>query len=127
MSLGVRGRAKPPGVKGRVRPPGVREGLKDIERFPEDEEAEGITSFWTGGRGESSLFFLARRWDRSSMVLSSELDMGEEAVDGILLASARGLDMRSRDCRMRLAVALVTPQGWTPAGLAFICLLTGAW
>lgn len=25
--------------------------------------------------------------------------------------TARGLDMRSKDCRMRLAVALVTPQG----------------
>lgn len=40
--------------------------------------------------------------------------------------TARGLDMRSKDWRMRLAVALVTPQGWTPAGLALICLLTGA-
>lgn len=34
-----------------------------------------------------------------------------EAPAGILLASASGLDMRSNDCRMRLAVALVTPQG----------------
>lgn len=25
--------------------------------------------------------------------------------------TASGLDMRSKDCRMRLAVALVTPQG----------------
>lgn len=33
--------------------------------------------------------------------------------------------MRSRDCRMRLAVALVTPQGWAPVGFALICLLTG--
>jgi hypothetical protein len=35
--------------------------------------------------------------------------------------------MRSRDCRMRRAVPLVTPQGAAPAGRALICLLTGAW
>lgn len=38
----------------RARPPGVREGLKDMERFPDTDAAAGITSFWTGGRGESS-------------------------------------------------------------------------
>lgn len=41
--------------------------------------------------------------------------------------TASGLDIRSKDCRMRLAVALVTPQGVVPAGFALICLLTGAW
>lgn len=42
---------------------------------------------------------------------SIDADRGDEAAAGILLASASGLDMRSKDCRMRLAVALVTPQG----------------
>lgn len=45
----------------------------------------------------------------------------------VSVLTARGLDMRSNDCKMRLAVALVTPQGWAPAGLALICLLIGAY
>lgn len=49
------------------------------------------------------------------------------SADRVEPLTARGLDMRSSDCRMRLAVALVTPQGWAPAGLALICLLTGVW
>lgn len=114
------------GVRGRPRPAGVREALKDMERFPAEEAAEGMTSLWTGGRGES-LFLLPWRWDRSRMVPYGDVDRCEEAAEGILLASARGLDMRSRDCRMRRAVALVTPQGWAPAGFALICLLIGAW
>lgn len=42
---------------------------------------------------------------------SIDEERGDEVAAGILLASARGLDIRSKDCRMRLAVALVTPQG----------------
>lgn len=42
---------------------------------------------------------------------SIDADRGDEVAAGILLASAKGLDMRSSDCRMRRAVALFTPQG----------------
>lgn len=52
--------------------------------------------------------------------------MGLETYSIWGVLTARGLDMRSRDCKMRLAVALVTPQGCAPAGFTLICLLTGA-
>lgn len=45
----------------------------------------------------------------------------------VCVLTARGLDMRSNDCRTRLAMELVTPQAWAPAGLALICLLSGAY
>lgn len=115
----------PPGVW--VRPTGVREGLKDIERLPDTNAAAGITNFWTGGRGESSRFLGAWKCERSRVLPSGDFDKGEDTVEGILLASARGLDIRSRDCKMRRAVALVTPQGGAPAGLALICRRNGAW
>lgn len=101
------------GVLSRVRltPPGVKVGLKDTERFPDTDAAAGTTSFCTGGRVESIRFFFDWKGERSRFVPSIEADRGDEAAAGILLASANGLDMRSKDCRMRLAVALVTPQG----------------
>lgn len=92
-------------------PPGVSDGLKDTERLPDTVAAAGTTSFCTGGTDGSSLFLFAWKFETSRSVRFSEADRGDETVDGILFASARGLDMRSRDCRMRLAVALVTPQG----------------
>lgn len=55
--------------------------------------------------------FFAEKSESSGFVPSIDVDKGDEAATGILLASARGLDMRSQDCRMRLAEALVTPQG----------------
>lgn len=95
----------------RVTPPGVKVGLKDTERFP-DTEAAGTTSFCTGGRLESIRFFLDGRCNASGFTPSTGGDSKwDEAAAGIRLASASGLDMRSKDCRMRLAVALVTPQG----------------
>lgn len=104
VSLGVLSR-------GLLNPPGVRVGLKDTERFPDTDAAAGTTSFCTGGREESIRFFFAWKCETSRFVPSIDVDRGDEAAAGILLASARGLDMRSNDCRMRLAVALVTPQG----------------
>lgn len=104
VSLGVLSR-------GRLTPPGVKVGLKDTERFPVTGTTAGTTSFCTGGRVESSRFFFAWKCETSRFVPSIDADRGDEAAAGILLASARGLDMRSKDCRMRLAVALVTPQG----------------
>lgn len=95
----------------RFTPPGVKVGLKDTERFPDTEAAAGITSFCTGGTLESIRFFLDWRCKGSEFTPSTGGDRGDEAAAGIRLASASGLDMRSKDCRMRLAVALVTPQG----------------
>lgn len=46
-----------------------------------------------------------------SSIVCKDGDKNGDAPAGILLASASGLDIRSNDCRMRLAVALVTPQG----------------
>lgn len=120
VCLGVLSRA-------RLIPAGVREGLKDTDRFPDTDADEGITSLCTGGRVESSRFFFNWKCERSRFVPSIDAGRGDEAAAGILLASARGLDMRSKDCRTRLAVALVSPQGCEPAGLALICRLTGAW
>lgn len=101
------------GVLSRVRltPPGVKVGLKDTERFPDTAAAAGTTSFCTGGREDSIRFFFDWKCETSRFVPSIDADRGDEAAAGILRASARGLDMRSKDCRMRLAVALVTPQG----------------
>lgn len=42
---------------------------------------------------------------------SKDAEKVDADADGILLASAKGLDMRSKDCSIRRAVALVTPQG----------------
>lgn len=92
-------------------PPGVKVGLKDTERFPDTGAAAGTTNFCTGGREESILFFLEWNCDISRFAPSIETESGDDAPAGILRASANGLDMRSKDCRMRLAVALVTPQG----------------
>lgn len=94
----------------RLTPPGVKVGLKDTERFPDTDAATGTTSFCTGGRAGSIRFFFAWRCETSRFLPSTDGERGEAAA-GILLASASGLDMRSKDCRMRLAVALVTPQG----------------
>lgn len=99
------------GVRGRLTPPGVKVGLKDTERFPDTDAAAGTTSLCTGGREGSTRFLFDCKFETSRLVPSMDVDRGEEAPAGILLASARGLDMRSKDCRMRLAVALVTPQG----------------
>lgn len=44
----------------------------------------------------------------SHFEMKLSLNRGE---NGVCVLTARGLDMRSNDCRMRLAVALVTPQG----------------
>lgn len=95
----------------RLTPPGVKVGLKDTDRFPDTDAAAGTTRFCTGGRLESIRFFFDWKCETSRFVPSIDDDRGDEAAAGILLASARGLDMRSKDCRMRLAVALVTPQG----------------
>lgn len=104
MSLGVLSRVRPT-------PPGVKVGLKDTERFPDMDAAAGTTSFCTGGWLESVRFFFAWKRKTSGLAPSIDAGRGDEAAAGILLASARGLDMRSKDCRMRLAVALVTPHG----------------
>lgn len=42
---------------------------------------------------------------------SKDSERVDAVADGILFASANGLDMRSKDCSIRRAVALVTPQG----------------
>lgn len=42
---------------------------------------------------------------------SKDADREGGVADGILFASAKGLDMRSKDCSIRRADALVTPQG----------------
>lgn len=42
---------------------------------------------------------------------SKDAEREDDNADGILFASAKGLDMRSNDCSIRRAVALVTPQG----------------
>lgn len=95
----------------RLTPPGVSEGRNAMERFPETEAADGTTSFCTGGNEGSSFFFLTWNGEPSKSVRSSGEDKGDDMVEGILLASARGLDIRSKESRMRRAVALVTPQG----------------
>lgn len=95
----------------RLTPPGVKVALKDTERFPDTDAVAGTTSFCTGGGVGSTRFFLGWRCEASRFMPSIDGDIGDEAAAGILLASASGLDMRSKDCRMRLAVALVTPQG----------------
>lgn len=101
------------GVLSRVRltPPGVKVGLKETERFTDADAAAGTTSFCTGGRVGSIRLFFDGKCETSRFVPSIDADRGDEAAAGILLASASGLDMRSKDCRMCLAVALVTPQG----------------
>lgn len=96
---------------GRLIPPGVSVGLKETERLPDTGVAVGTTSLCTGGSVVSTRFFLACGCETSRLESFSEADKGEEPAAGILRASARGLDIRSRDCRMRLAVALVTPHG----------------
>lgn len=87
------------GVLSRVRltPPGVNVGLKDTERFPDTDAAAGTTSFCTGGRVESIRFFFDWKCETSRFVPSIDADRGDVAAAGILLASARGLDMRSND------------------------------
>lgn len=39
--------------RGLVTPPGVSVGLKDTDRFPDNDATEGTTNLWTGGRIES--------------------------------------------------------------------------
>lgn len=103
MSLGVLSRVW-------VSPPGVRVGLKDTERCVVKGVVEGTISFCTGGRF-SIRFFLACIGDASTFVPSKDAEREDDNADGILFASAKGLDMRSNDCSIRRAVALVTPQG----------------
>lgn len=79
----------------RLTPPGVKVGLKDTERFPDTNAATGTISFCTGGREESIRFLFA--CETSRFVPSIDADKGDEAAAGILLASARGLDIRSKD------------------------------
>lgn len=88
-------------------PPGVKVGLKDTERFAVEGAVEGTINFCTGGRF-STRFFLACIGETSRVVPSKD---AETETDGILFASARGLDMRSKDCSIRRAFALVTPHG----------------
>lgn len=88
-------------------PPGVKVGLKDTERFVVEGAVVGTINFCTGGRF-SIRFFLACIGETSRFVPSKD---AETEDDGILFASARGLDIRSKDCSIRRAVALVTPQG----------------
>lgn len=101
MSLGVLSRVW-------LTPPGVKVGLKDTERF--EETVDGTVSFCTGGRF-SIRFFLACSGETSRFVPSKDPDREDAVADGILFASAKGLDMRSKDCSIRRAFALVTPQG----------------
>lgn len=86
-------------------------GLKETERLPDTGVAVGTVSLCTGGTVESTRFFLACGCVDSRLDSFVEADRGDEPAAGILRASASGLDIRSRDCRMRLAVALVTPHG----------------
>lgn len=90
---------------------GVRQGRKDMERFPATEGVAGVTSFCTGGNWASIFFLFDCKCVRPASGLFSAVGKAKEQGDGILLASASGLDMRSRDCRMRRAVRLVTPYG----------------
>lgn len=103
--------------------PGVSEGRKGMKRFPDTTAAAGVINLATGGTTGSNFFLLMKL---SESEWFDDVDKGDETLEGIRFASARGLDMRSSVCKMRLAVALVTPHGCAPAGLAFICLLTGA-
>lgn len=103
MSLGVLSRVW-------LTPPGVKVGLKDTERFVAEGAVEGTISFCTGG-WFSIRFFLALIGETSRFVPSKDAETEDAVADGILFASAKGLDMRSKDCSIRRAVALVTPQG----------------
>lgn len=85
-------------------------GLKDTERFVAEGAVDGTINFCTGGRF-SIRFFLACSGETSRFVPSKDVEREDAVTDGILFASAKGLDMRSKDCSIRRAVALVTPHG----------------
>lgn len=54
-------------------PPGVKVGLKDTERLPDAFAAAGTTSFCTGGRVGSILFFFGVRCEASIFMPSTAL------------------------------------------------------